>query len=349
MATARKKKAKPPVASSEPVTVETEADVLRTLVQGDAPEPPAPAEPIPVGDPWALETMEVLLKSLDRRGDNVRKQMDPGDLEALQESLRQYGMLEPVLVEPIKGKTHGYQYRLIAGFRRATAAQNLGWKTVPARVLARALPPEEIVAVQLTENLQREHMHLRDVINAVTQLRSQGRSMADVAKALGFGESTVRLYAQVGDVLTRNPKLWPYFDRGLISLDHFRAAMRLMSRVRQKAKQVNDPQAQQKIAEQAEVVFVAMLERLAKTQPLTVRRVSAEVANLLRRAGLEDPNATQQTTAPASSQIVPAVLTGYDHLDVNTLSTPDLERLIELSEAKLDAAKAVLDRRASAS
>jgi ParB/RepB/Spo0J family partition protein len=343
MANTRKKDTK------EPTSVESEADVLRTLVQGeDAPSPASP-ETLPVDDPWALETMEILLKSLDRRGDNVRKQMDPGDLEALQESLRQYGMLEPVLVEPIVGKTHGYRYRLIAGFRRATAAQNLGWKAVPARVLARALTPEEIVAVQLTENLQREHMHLRDVIAAVTQLREQGRSMVDVAKALGFGESTVRLYAQVGDVLHRYPKLWPYFDRGLISLDHFRAATRLMSRVRQKAKQVNDPQAQQKIAEQAEVVFVAMLERLAKTQPLTVRRVSAEVANLLRRAGLEDPNEVPQTAAPVAGQIVPAVLTGYDHLDVTKLSTPDLERLIELSEKKLDAAKAVLERRADAS
>jgi len=348
MAAARKKSTKP-IVSPEPVTVETETDVLRTLVQGEGLETAQPDEPTLADDPWALETMNISLKALDRRGDNVRKQMDPGDLEALQESLRQYGMLEPVLVEPIKGKTHGYQYRLIAGFRRATAAQNLGWKTVPARVLARALTAEEIVAVQLTENLQREHMHLRDVINAVTQLREQGRSMADVAKALGFGESTVRLYAQVGDVLGRNPKLWPYFDRGLISLDHFRAATRLMSRVRQKAKQVNDTNAQQKIVEQAEVVFVAMLERLAKTQPLTVRRVSAEVANLLRRAGLEDPNAVPQTAAPASSQIIPAVLTGYDHLDVTKLSTPDLERLIELSEAKLDAAKAVLERRANAS
>jgi len=348
MANVRKKRPTA-VGNAESVTVETEAEVLRTLVQGETSSPTMPVDPVPADDPWALETMEILLKALDRRGDNVRKQMDPGDLEALQESLRQYGMLEPVLVEPIIGKTHGYRYRLIAGFRRVTAAQNLGWKTVPARVLARALTAEEIVAVQLTENLQREHMHLRDVINAVTQLREQGRSMTDVAKALGFGESTVRLYAQVGDVLRRNPKLWPYFDRGLISLDHFRAATRLMSRVRQKAKQINDPQAQQKIAEQAEVVFVAMLERLAKTQPLTVRRVSAEVANLLRRAGLEDPNEVAPTATPPAGQIVPAVLTGYDHLDVAKLSTPDLERLIELSEAKLDAAKAVLEQRANAS
>jgi ParB family chromosome partitioning protein len=280
----------------------------------------------------------------------VRKQGDPGELEALQASLAQYGLLEPILVQALPGKRGGFRYRLICGFRRTAAAKALGWTEIPARVIQRELTPDEIVAVQLTENLQREGMRVRDVVQAIAGLRDAGRSIREVAAALGMGETTVRLYAQIGDVLHRNPKLWPYFDRGLISVDHFRAATRIMTRARERAGVVTqDPAERARILAQAETVFVAMLERLAQTQPLTVKRVSAEVVSLLQRAGLEPQAVPPSRPEQAAQAIIPAVLTSYERMAVDALDATQLERLIVVSEHKLEQAKARLSRLADAS
>ncbi len=315
--------------------VETETERLRTLLHTQT---VAIADTEGEAERPGLETREIVLKALDTRQGNVRKRMDPAELSALQASLARYGMLEPVIVQPIPGKHHGFQYRLIAGFRRVAAAQALGWEQVPARVISEPLSGEEVVAVQLTENLQRETMHLRDVIQAIASLQQEGRGIRQVAEVLGLGETTVRWYAHVGEILGRNPRLWPYFDQGLIALNHFRAAGRLMQKARERAGEITqDPVEREKILAQAETVFVAMLERLANTQPLTSKRVSAEVTALLKRAGLADEK--PKAASPDKQHIVPAVITGYEHLDVTQLEAPLLERLITVSERQLDAAR----------
>lgn len=340
--------------TAEPVALDAAADTLRELV---APEAAAPSQEstgaaIRGIAGWALETQEVTLRAIDTRGGNVRKTMDPGDLSALQASLARYGMLEPVLLQPIPGKRQGHRYRLIAGFRRVTAAKALGWDTVPARVIARELSADDVVAVQLTENLQREGMRVRDIVTAIATLRDAGHSMRAIAEQLGMGESTVRLYAQVGDLLAKYPRLWPHFDRGLISIEQFRAAARLIRKARERAGTVtSDPAEQERIVAQAETVFVAMLERLAKIQPLTVKRVAAEVARLLQRAGLEAPEESEgAVTEAAAARSLPAlaIVTNYERLDVTALDAPALERLILASERQLAAARARLDRLAQA-
>ncbi|MCL6563105.1 MAG: ParB N-terminal domain-containing protein [Firmicutes bacterium] len=308
----------------------------------------APA-PEPVAEPLRLEAREVPLAAIDAHAPNVRR-VDPAEVEELKASLAKFGLLEPVIIQPIPGKRQGFRYRLVAGFRRVAAAKALGWETIPARVLDRPLAEDERIAVQLTENLQREGMRLRDTVAAVRALRGEGRSAAQVAAALGIGETTARLYLQVGDLLEKYPKLWTYFDQGLLNLEHFRTAMRLLSRVRQQAKEQKlDAARQVTVAEQAERLFVALLDRLARIQPLTARRVSLEVAEWLRRIGIEEPEPTadaQKAPAAPPPLLVRPVLAGYRQLDLTRLSDAELEEFITVSEARLDAARAELARRA---
>jgi ParB family transcriptional regulator, chromosome partitioning protein len=77
--------------------------------------------------------------------------------KALMESIKDRGVLEPVLVTPKDGK-----YLLLCGERRYLAALKLGFPTIPARILDAVTQKEEILAFQLTENLQREDFNPMD-------------------------------------------------------------------------------------------------------------------------------------------------------------------------------------------
>ena len=74
--------------------------------------------------------------------------------KALMESIKDRGVLEPVLVTPKDGK-----YLLLCGERRYLAALKLGLTSIPARILDAVTQNDEILAFQLTENLQREDLN----------------------------------------------------------------------------------------------------------------------------------------------------------------------------------------------
>ncbi|MCX5811236.1 MAG: ParB/RepB/Spo0J family partition protein [Proteobacteria bacterium] len=74
--------------------------------------------------------------------------------KALMESIKDRGVLEPVLVTPKDGK-----YLLLCGERRYLAVQKLGVESIPVRVVNTITQKDEILAYQLTENLQREDLN----------------------------------------------------------------------------------------------------------------------------------------------------------------------------------------------
>jgi ParB-like chromosome segregation protein Spo0J len=83
--------------------------------------------------------------------------MQSESFKALMESIRDRGILEPVLVTPKDGK-----YLLLCGERRYLAAQKLMIETIPARVIDAVNQKDEILAFQLTENLHREDLNPLD-------------------------------------------------------------------------------------------------------------------------------------------------------------------------------------------
>ncbi|MCX5809781.1 MAG: ParB/RepB/Spo0J family partition protein [Proteobacteria bacterium] len=77
--------------------------------------------------------------------------------KALVESIKERGVLEPIIVTPKDGK-----YLLLCGERRYLAAQKLGLTSIPVRVIDAVTQKDEILAFQLTENLQREDFNPMD-------------------------------------------------------------------------------------------------------------------------------------------------------------------------------------------
>ncbi|MCX5805824.1 MAG: ParB/RepB/Spo0J family partition protein [Proteobacteria bacterium] len=82
--------------------------------------------------------------------------------KALMSSIKDKGVLEPVLVTQKDDK-----YLLLCGERRYLAAQKLDMETIPARIVNTVTQKDEILAIQLTENLQREDLNPIDQANGI--------------------------------------------------------------------------------------------------------------------------------------------------------------------------------------
>src|SRR5262249_7682762 len=90
---------------------------------------------------------------------NVRQQFDEKNLAELAESIRQHGILQPILVRGIETAQAG-KYQIVAGERRFRAAKLAGLKEIPVQV--RSMSDEEALGAQIVENLEREDVHPLD-------------------------------------------------------------------------------------------------------------------------------------------------------------------------------------------
>lgn len=107
---------------------------------------------------------------------NVRQQL--GDLRELSDSIMQYGVLQPVVVE-----RHGDTLRLRMGHRRVAAAQLAGLRTVPALIHAEALDERSFLLQAVQENLVRAALPASDRNQTVIRLRALGCSWRQIAEA----------------------------------------------------------------------------------------------------------------------------------------------------------------------
>lgn len=114
-----------------------------------------------------------------------RLAMDEQRLEELAVSIRENGILQPVLVRPF-----GKGYQLIAGERRLTAAQRAGLLKIPAMV--RDEPDEKLLELALIENIQREPLNPIEEAQAYQRLIDATDSTQEkIAERLGKDRSTV--------------------------------------------------------------------------------------------------------------------------------------------------------------
>jgi ParB family chromosome partitioning protein len=136
----------------------------------------------------SLETSELIQITVDQIDPNPfqpRRHFDPQEIASLADSLRQHGMLQPVLVRSV-----GDRYQLIAGERRLRASIEAQLHEVPARVLA--LDDQRIFELAMVENLQREDLNAIEKASAFREYLSRyGGTQEELAGRLGLDRSTV--------------------------------------------------------------------------------------------------------------------------------------------------------------
>lgn len=113
---------------------------------------------------------------------NPRKKIDVGSLKELTQSIRENGVLQPILVRP-KGK----KFELVCGERRFTSSKLADLKEIPANI--RELSNDEAFEMQIIENLERKDVHPLDEADAFKKMLDSGKyTMVDIAAKLAKSE-----------------------------------------------------------------------------------------------------------------------------------------------------------------
>ncbi len=139
-------------------------------------------------EPGSLETTEMIHLAVDQVDPNPyqpRRHFPPAEIAALADSLRQHGMIQPILVRAV-----GERYQLIAGERRLRASIEAQLHEVPARVMD--LDDQRVFELAMVENLQREDLNAVDKATAFREYLSRyGGTQEELAGRLGLDRSTV--------------------------------------------------------------------------------------------------------------------------------------------------------------
>ena len=128
---------------------------------------------------------EVAVDRLEPNPYQPRSALDPARLSELAASIRQAGVVQPILVRP-----RGEHFQIIAGERRWRAAQEAGLSTVPVTV--RDVPDEKLLELALVENIQRQELTPLEEAHAFQKLQSEFHlTQEEIARRVGRERSTV--------------------------------------------------------------------------------------------------------------------------------------------------------------
>jgi ParB family chromosome partitioning protein len=168
----------------------------------------------------AKESLQTLAIDRLRPGKyQPRTRMDEASLDELALSIREHGIMQPVLVRPVEGG----RFEIIAGERRWRAAQRAGLKEVPA--LVKAVPDQSALALALIENIQREDLNPLEQANGLARLIDEfGLTHDAVAKAVGRSRSAVTNLLRLRELAK---PVQEYLMAGALDMGHARALLGL--------------------------------------------------------------------------------------------------------------------------
>ncbi len=166
--------------------------------------------------------LDVPIDLLSRGRYQPRVDMREESLGDLAESIRQQGIVQPIVVRPIAGGD-GRRFEIVAGERRWRAAQLAGLETIPA--IVRDIPNEAAVAVALIENIQRENLNPVEEARALSRLVAEFElTHADAAAAVGRSRATVSNLLRLLDL---PPGVHEMLERRELDMGHARALLGL--------------------------------------------------------------------------------------------------------------------------
>ncbi|RDI95240.1 ParB/RepB/Spo0J family partition protein [Meiothermus sp. QL-1] len=146
-----------------------------------------------------------------------RRSFDPVALEELAASIREKGLLQPLLVRP-----KGDMYELVAGERRYRASQMAGLREVP--VIIRDIGEREALEIALIENLQREDLNPVEEAEGYKRLVEMGLTQEEVARAVGKARVTITNALRL---LQLTPEILKALEENRITAGHARALLML--------------------------------------------------------------------------------------------------------------------------
>ncbi|MEB2345276.1 MAG: ParB/RepB/Spo0J family partition protein [Deltaproteobacteria bacterium] len=199
---------------------------LGALIPGAAvaprPTSAAPADPLPApaGPPEAPGPAVIAIERIRPNPEQPRRVFDPGELGRLAASIRQHGILQPVVVR----QADGGDYELVVGERRWRAARQAGLPAIPAVVADVA--PRDRLAVALVENVQRHDLNPIELAHAFEALAAQGATQEEIGTRVGFERATIANHLRL---LELSRELQQDVEGGTLTLGHAKALLSVAS------------------------------------------------------------------------------------------------------------------------
>lgn len=204
------------VTAAETVTEDTVAVAVESKATEKAAKAKAAASKDAAGTEGSVISMRI--SKVEPNRDQPRKYFDDQAIEELADSVRQFGIIQPLLVQ----EKDDY-YEIIAGERRWRAAQKAGLKEVP--VIIKNFTSQEAVEVSLIENIQREDLNPIEEAKAYERLvRDYGLSQEAVAGRVSKSRSSVTNSMRL---LRLEESVQGMVETGAISEGHARAILGL--------------------------------------------------------------------------------------------------------------------------
>ena len=150
----------------------------------------------------------------------IRKTLNKEPLDELVSSIKQYGILQPVVVE----SGNDERYKLQIGSRRMAAANIIGLEKVPALILDDQLEAEKSLAIMLVENLHREDLDPIDEAEAFESFKNMGTKVSAIARLVGKERTYVSHSLRL---LKLHPKVREAVRQLAIPREHALALLRL--------------------------------------------------------------------------------------------------------------------------
>lgn len=156
-----------------------------------------------------------------------RTDFDTEAIVKLADSIRQYGILQPLTIRKSQGED-GYRFELIAGERRLRAAKMLGLKTVPCLMVE--VDDEISAELALIENMLRENLGIFEQASAFASLSSKyGLTQEEIARKMSLSQSAV---ANKIRLLKLSPEERKKIQEGELTERHARAFLKLPPKLR---------------------------------------------------------------------------------------------------------------------
>ncbi|MDR1361551.1 MAG: ParB/RepB/Spo0J family partition protein [Rickettsiales bacterium] len=136
-----------------------------------------------------VSVRNIPLAQIAANPDQPRKSFDASELDDLAKSIKEKGVLQPILLRSVSGTAH--QYEIVAGERRFRASKLAGLSEIPA--LVKGLSDENAMEIALIENVQRENLNPIEEAAAYKNLMDKcGYEIGDVSRLIGKSESYIR-------------------------------------------------------------------------------------------------------------------------------------------------------------
>lgn len=252
---------------------------------------------------------EIELRMIEPDKNQPRKTFDEEALEELAASLKEYGMLQPLIVQ----KSGDDRYQIIAGERRWRAAKRAGLEKVP--VLIKEFAPQEVLEISLIENIQRENLNPVEEAKAYQRLIKEfSLKQEDVAVRVGKSRTSITNSMRL---LQLDDEVLSYLASGQLSTGHGKVLLGVKDKEKQKeyAKRVieND-------------LSVRALEELIQAKP---RQIPVpELLSPDEEAVYKEITRKLQTRLGTKVSIIRGPK--KNHIEIEYYSEEELERLIEI-------------------